>query len=381
MTDWSVIFINDCTVLTAMSLKLSTSRMNILLAALLVATAGGILQIGGASWDITSHILRQPETFFTPSHAVLYTGAGLTVIAATIGLFVFLKNKKEIRSRSFNTAFKLLIVGAAIQLVSGPGDFMWHSVFGVDGLMSPPHLSLATGILIGTIATVVGLARILPHIESKRNQRFAKIAMVPAFAALWFSTIWYIFFFVLPLSNGQHFTFNPDPAAAIVIATTVLPFMSALIFLVSARTIGRLGAATAVAGAVISMNVLANIVPAYQFLGSFLPWQLLALIPAIVGADIAIHKARPRTGMMIAGALIGITFYVFNYPMLPMAFAEILHQPNASFADILPSMYPTLWQVIGMTAVPSALAGIIGAIMGSKIIEKPQARVISATKT
>ncbi len=104
---------------------------------------------------------------------------------------------------------------------------------------------------------------------------------------------------------------------------------------------------------------------------------MLAIIPAIVGADVAIHKVvRPRTGMMIAGALIGITFYVFNYPMLPMAFAEILHQPNASIADILPSMSATLWQVIGMTAVPSALAGVVGAIMGAKMIEKPQARVI-----
>jgi hypothetical protein len=349
--------------------------MKMLLTALLIATAGGVLQIGGASWDITSHIMRKPETFFTPSHATLYSGAGLTVIAAAIGLVVSLKNRKEIRGMPFYVAFKLLIIGAAIQLISGPGDFMWHSAFGVDGLMSPPHLSLATGILVSTVAVVVGLARILPHIESEKNRnqkRLAKIALVPAFASLWFSSIWYIFFFVLPLSNGQHFTFNPNPSAAIVIATTALPFVGAMIFLVSARTIGRLGAATAVAGVVISMNVLANIVPAYQFLGPFLPWQLLVVVPAVVVADIAIHKkARSRqTGMIFAGALIGGIFYVFNYPMLPMAFAVVLNQPNASIADILPSMNLTLLQVVGMTAVPSALAGIVGAIAGSKITRK-----------
>ena len=349
--------------------------MNVLLSALLVATAGGILQIGGASWDITSHIIRQPETFFTPSHAVLYTGAGLTTIAATVSLVAFLKNKQEIRSKSFFTASKLLIVGAGIQLISGPSDFMWHSVFGVDGLMSPPHLALATGILISTIAVVVGLARVLPYLESKRNQKLAKIALVPAFAALWFSSIWYIFFFVLPLSNGQHFTFNPNPAVAIVIGTTAIPFISAMIFLLSARTIGKLGTAAAVSGVVISMNVLANILPAYQSLGTFLPWQLLAIIPAIVAADIVIHKVRPQIGMIVAGALIGITFYAFNYPMLPMAFAELLHQPNASVADTLPSMYATLTQVIVMTTVPSALAGIVGAMIGSKKIQMPRARV------
>ena len=359
-----------------MSLKLATSSMNILITALLIATAGGILQIGGASWDITSHIMRQPETFFTPSHAVLYTGAGLTTIAAAIGLVISLKKKKEVRGRSFYTAIKLLIIGAAIQLVSGPSDFMWHSAFGVDGLMSPPHLALATGILTSTIAAVVGLARILPHLESKMNQRVARIALVPAFAAFWFSSIWYIFFFVLPLSNGQHFTFNPNPSAAVIIAITALPFVSAMIFLVSARTIGKLGAATAVAGVVISMNVLANIVPAYHLLGSFLPWQLLAVVPAIVVEDIAIHKMRARTGIIIAGALIGIKFYVFNYPMLPMAFAEVLNQPNASIADILPSMYATLLYVVGLTIVPSVLVGIVGAIVGSKIRRVPQAAMV-----
>ena len=375
MTDWSVIFIKDYLLLVMMSLRISplNMSMNALLTALVVATAGGILQIGGASWDVTSHILRQPETFFTPSHAVLYAGAGLTTIAAIIGIVISLKNKEEIRSRSFYTAFKLLIIGAAIQLISGPGDFMWHSVFGVDGLMSPPHLALATGILINSIAAVIGLARILPHIQSKKNQiTVVRTALVPAFAALWFSSIWYIFMFVLPLSNGEHFNFNPHPAVGVVIATIALPFLSATIFLISARTIGRLGAASAVAGVVISMNVLANIAPAYQSLGAFLPWQLLAIIPVTIGADIAIHRAAPRTGAIIAGALIGISFYIFNFPMLPMTFAELLNQPNLSIGDILPSMYATLLQVIVMTAVPSVLAGIVGAITGLKKVQMPQ---------
>jgi hypothetical protein len=355
-----------------MPLKLWSLNTNVLLAALFLATAGGILQIGAASWDITSHILRQPETFFTPSHTVLYTGVGLTTIAAILGIYIAIKNKEEIRSKSFYTAFKLLMIGVAIQLVSGPGDFMWHSVFGVDGLMSPPHLALATGILINSIATVVGLARIMPHIQLKRSQTLTRAILIPAFAALWFSSIWYIFMFVLPLSNGQHFKLNPDPSVAVIIATIALPFISAMIFLISARTIGRLGTASMVAGIVITMNVLANITPAYQALGAFLPWQLLAIIPVIVGADIAIHKVHSITGTIIAGALIGITFYIFNYPMLPMTFAELLNQPNSSINDILPSMYSSLSQVIIMTAIPSAAAGIIGAIIGSRKIQLPK---------
>lgn len=375
-----MIFIKSFVVLNTVFLELSPLKLNVLLAALLIATVGGVLQIGGASWDITSHILRQPETFFTPSHAVLYIGVGLTTIAAAVGLLASLKNRQEIRHKPFYLAFKLLIIGAAIQLVSGPSDFIWHSIFGVDGLMSPPHLALATGILINAVAAVIGLARVIPHIQSKRNQTLARAALVPAFAALWFSCIWYIFMFVLPLSNGVHFKFNPDPAAAVAIASVALPFVNAMIFVVSARTIGRLGAASAVAGVVMIMNTLANIVPANQLLGTFLPWQLLAVIPAIIGADIAMHRVGPRIGVIIAGALIGITFYIFSFPMIQMAFAELLHQPNASFRDIVPSMYATLSQVIIMTAVPSVLAGIVGTIIGSKKIDMPSQVNVAAPK-
>ena len=43
------------------------------------------MQIRGVSWDVTSHILRESETFFTPSHTVLYAGAGLAAITSGIG--------------------------------------------------------------------------------------------------------------------------------------------------------------------------------------------------------------------------------------------------------------------------------------------------------
>ena len=59
--------------------------VNITLLSLFIATAGALLQIGGTSWDITSHLMLKPETFFTPSHTMLYTGVGLLTISAGIG--------------------------------------------------------------------------------------------------------------------------------------------------------------------------------------------------------------------------------------------------------------------------------------------------------
>src|SRR5919106_6409445 len=119
-------------------------EIDITLAILVIATAGAFLQIGGASWDITSHIMEQPETFFTPSHAVLYTGVGLLTAASGIGGILLIKNK-ELKGKSYSTAFKLLVIGTAISVAAGPSDFLWHEAVGADGLLSPPHLALITG--------------------------------------------------------------------------------------------------------------------------------------------------------------------------------------------------------------------------------------------
>src|SRR5918912_895683 len=81
-------------------------ELNITLALLIIATAGAFLQIGGASWDITSHIMEEPETFFTPSHTVLYTGVVLLTVTAGIIGVLLIKNK-ELKGKSYATAFKL----------------------------------------------------------------------------------------------------------------------------------------------------------------------------------------------------------------------------------------------------------------------------------
>ncbi|MGZ5491160.1 MAG: hypothetical protein ACXW2E_12580, partial [Nitrososphaeraceae archaeon] len=52
------------------------SDLEVSLFILIVSTLGSFMQISGASWDITSHLLNQPDSFFTPSHAMLYTGIG-----------------------------------------------------------------------------------------------------------------------------------------------------------------------------------------------------------------------------------------------------------------------------------------------------------------
>ncbi|MDW0172092.1 MAG: hypothetical protein QOK57_09770 [Nitrososphaeraceae archaeon] len=358
-------------------------EMNITIAILIIGTAGSFLQIGGTSWDITSHIMQEPETFFTPSHTVLYTGVGLLTIAAGLSGVMLLRNNDELRKKSFVTAFKLLIIGSAVSLVAGPSDFLWHETFGVDGLLSPSHLALITGMLINAVAVAVGLARITVHISAPSKQRLIKLLMIPGFAALWVTCTWYVYMFSLPFSNGENFQFNLNPNIAAIIAIIVLPLLSSIIFVTASKTIGRFGAASAVAGLVLGVNVLANIIPTDGMITSSLPWYLIfAIIPA-VAADIILNNAtiRSKIGLreseLIAGAVISSTFYVFGYPMLTWAFAIPLDmqlgnlQGIEAVAMLTSNFLSTLPTVLAITLVPGALMGMVGAYLSSKKIAIP----------
>lgn len=352
-------------------------RMDVILAILMMATAGSLLQIGGTSWDVTSHLMLEPETFFTPSHTVLYTGIGLLTIASGIGIVLF--RNKENRRNSYATAFKLLVIGSAVSLVAGPSDFLWHETFGVDGLLSPPHLALITGMLINSIAVVLGLARVIVYLPIGSKQRLIKFALVPAFAALWFTTIWYVYMFSLPFSNGENFQFNLNPNLSVLIAIVALPLLSSVIFVTASKVIEIFGAASAVAVLVIGINVFANIIPTDGAI-SLLPFYLvLTIIPAIT-ADIVLNNAtiRSRVGVrrseLISGALVGSTFYIFGYPMLTWAFAIPLDmqfvdlQGIEAISNLTSNFLSTLSTILATTLVPGILMGIAGAILSKKLM-------------
>jgi hypothetical protein len=351
---------------------------------LIIATLGGFVQTEGASWDVTSHLLRRPENFFTPSHTMLYTGVGLLLIAAAISTILLLKNK-DIRTKSFSTAFKLLIIGSALSIVAGPADYLWHQIFGVDGLLSPTHLTLVTGMLINSIATVLGLARIIVHLPTARERKLIKASMIPAFAVMWLMMIWYVYMFALPLSNGVHFNFNLNPVHESIIAVIALPTICSMVFVTAAKTIGRFGAASAVTSLLLGMNSFANIIPSNQ-LTPFLPWYLMLIIPAVV-SDVILNKSRIIKGskkilktersVIISGAIIGSIFYILGYPLLPITFAEPLSYTFHSMNDILVNFVRTLPLVLFFTAVPGVAMGITGAILSTKKVKIPQANTPS----
>ena len=354
------------------------------LLSLTIATAGAFLQIGGTSWDVTSHLMKEPETFFTPSHAVLYTGIGLLTLAAGIGGFVLIRNK-EIRRKSFATGFKLLIIGSMVSLTAGPSDFLWHEAFGVDGLLSPPHLALITGMLINSIAVVLGLARIRYTGLTPSKEKIVRLALIPAFAALWFTMIWYVYMFSLPFSNGEDFKFNPNPNVAALIATISLPFLSSIVFLTASKAIGWPGGATSVAVLIVGLNSFANVIPTVPSMISFLPWYLIiAIFPALI-ADLVLKFLPMKSNVsikkseIIAGAIIGCVFYMFSYPMITWVFSIPLGMNYVGMEGIeainnLTSDFKNSFvSILALTMIPGALMGILGAFVASdKIYSSPK---------
>lgn len=357
----------------------------IVLLSLIIGTAGAFLQIWGTSWDVTSHIMREPETFFTPSHTVLYTGIGLLTISTVMGGIVFLEGRKDAARNTYSTSYKLLVIGSAVSLVAGPADFLWHETFGVDGLLSPPHLALITGMLINSIAVVAGLVGLRYTLLTPNKEKIVRLVMIPAFAALWFTIIWYVYMFSLPFSNRENIQLNPDPILATLITTTFLPLLSSIVFLTASSAVGRLGGATAVAVLVVAINGFANLIPVDESMILLLPWYtIMTIFPAIV-ADLALNYLPKRriidikNSRLIAGAIIGSIFYMFGFPMiawvfgipLGMNFDEI--QSIDSISNLYSDFQARLVSMVGLTILPGALMGILGGIIvSSKIFLLPK---------
>ena len=100
--------------------------------------------LGGLFLDGWAHTHgKADESFFTPWHAVLYSGHLATLLYLSA---------QWLRRRALPTGYGLSLGGALIFLVGGVGDFVWHELFGIErsieALLSPTHLLLAFGLAL-----------------------------------------------------------------------------------------------------------------------------------------------------------------------------------------------------------------------------------------
>ena len=105
---------------------------------------------GGAYLDVWAHVHRpELETFFTPWHAVLYSGFFAVAAATAAPLALRRRGAGQSWSSVLPAGYDLSLVGVLIFLLGGVLDMLWHIAFGieadVEALLSPSHLVLAVG--------------------------------------------------------------------------------------------------------------------------------------------------------------------------------------------------------------------------------------------
>jgi hypothetical protein len=129
--------------------------------------------LGGLFIDGWAHSnIPQLETFFTPWHAVLYSGYLAVATTLIVRIIQNLQHMAASTSadgkapplvtlireslpgnrwlRAIPAGYGLSLLGVGVFLVSGIGDMTWHIIFGIErgteALLSPTHLGLALGI-------------------------------------------------------------------------------------------------------------------------------------------------------------------------------------------------------------------------------------------
>src|SRR5712691_1779349 len=355
-----------------------------------VGVAGAFLQIAGAQWDISAHILGIVETFFTPAHTVLYTGIALVALASFYGLL--LQSKTVGNGSMYNSLFtgvSITAVGSSLQIIAAPIDFWWHSTYGFDPfLFTPAHSLLIVGLLIGGVGMTLGSIRLL--LAQRAGQELTnRPRLVPAIVILALATIWaQVNFFGYWTTDvtGMAYTFGycsiqqfrasvPCPfvqqfsTVSVLVAAGIFAASGTLVFWTSKSLFHRTGVITSIAlilAAIYSAAALGFSAYALRFLnppGSwyinnatpdegarlalFIPLYLLSLIPILV-LDLSTKNSAGRNRLLGLLALVG------------------------PFAALIDGRY-TLGlaesgvQVLAFVAVPMILGGIVGWVLLTRL--------------
>ena len=169
--------------------------------------------LGGLFIDGWAHSnIPQLETFFTPWHAVFYSG--YLAVAVTLFMQIYLNLRQSALSaggsvpspvrlvreslrdnrwlRAIPRGYELSVLGLVIFGVSGVGDLTWHTFLGIErtteALLSPTHLGLAMGIGLALSGPLRAAWRRVVGASSWRQLGPAILSLTFTFSLLTFFT-------------------------------------------------------------------------------------------------------------------------------------------------------------------------------------------------
>jgi hypothetical protein len=355
---------------------------------------GVSLQISGSNWDIVWHGVGNVETFFTPPHSVIYSGVALA-IGSTIGgilqaAFTIQQQKKDVTwfvlfPSSLPLSLKLAAIGCILQLSAGPFDFLWHTLFGFDGLLSPPHSVLAVGMLTTALGALIGIySHYSNHSSGKIKNTsspllFSKLSLIVGFAVFLMVAVGMVLMFTLPFSKGQYFDFNPYPLAALVAASVSIPFIVGICIFIAAKisylsTNNRIPFILTSIIAVIMTIQSTTTITSNSYFAWLFPLYLLNIIPAMV-ADILIFRYsekkkasskidntidnRAKKWYLIASITVSVFYITLFFPWTIDVFGGYFKPPNTLRTEqfFVQLLIPTILPFVIPVAIVSSLVG------------------------
>jgi hypothetical protein len=326
-----------------------------LLAGYVLVSLGILLAATGGSWDITNHLLNKPETFFAPPHAILYSGVASAVVGTVL---LFSTSKSTSDKKKMIWPVKLVIAGVVMLIGAAPADFVWHSAFGLDGLLSPPHFVLVSGMVASSAGALAGLAQ--------STKRLPSILIVIAILPIWLATSGMIDMFSLPFSETDYFNFNPHPALGVSVATLAFPFLISACLIGSSALAGkRFGVLSMTGAAFIIIGVLTSIIP-NSALTPTIPFYISGIIP-IVAADTLLAFSRSRLSLYAAGTIVGLAFFMLYYPLITYTYNEVFERKIVWPSLIVTIYFGMIQNVFPLVALPTAATGILGALVSDRL--------------
>ncbi|HYZ95317.1 MAG TPA: hypothetical protein VE524_01750 [Nitrososphaeraceae archaeon] len=375
--------------------------INRFLVGCILVSAGILLAESAGSWDITNHLLNKPETFFSPPHVILYSGIALSLVGASI-MFLYWRSYsiytyaiKEQKKLTMNLSIKLVISGVSMLILAGPLDFFWHSAFGLDGLLSPPHLTLTIGMLAGSIGALIGITSYIVMnnsiIQEKRQNNtnsgtFEKNEKTPisiystltiiGILPIWMSSSGLIYMFSLPFSDTEYYNFNLEPTIAATIATVSFPFLISFILVSLFKIVEKMNnkkrkfGAISVTGSIFIIITIVTMMIPNKSLISTIPLYALNIIPILI-ADVFLSKLPlKRMFIYISGGILGSSFFMLYYPMITHIYNEVSSNQPVWPSLTAPIYFDMISQIYPLLVVPAVGVGILGTIVSSRLINR-----------
>ena len=322
---------------------------------------GILLVTVGGSWDITNHLLNKPETFFSSPHALMYTGVAITLTGVVISLISW--NKLANQKSSYSISLKLKFIGIALLTGAGPFDYLWHSNFGLDGLLSPPHLTLIFGMLLCSFGGMFGICRYLKLNHSHKSYHY--FLLILGTLPIWLAGSGVISSLSLPFSNTDYFEFNPDPTFAFITATSAYPFLISLSALLTSKMNNfRFGTISIIGGLFLLIYGSTAIGPNFALLDSIFFYSM-NIIP-FIASDILVSYKKAKL-FFIAGGLLGSVYYMMYYPYVMYTFNEFMLGKLVSPSMIYFVYFELIHDVFLLTIIPSIICGILGAYSSKRL--------------